>query len=278
MATLQRRILWTIFLGLCFSGVCLFWALQHRSGRDLSSATHELGITQIATIDSLLAGVYDGETTLAELRRYGDFGIGTFQALDGEMAVLDGVFYQIKADGKVYRPDLQTPTPFASVFPFPDDAHSVTIDTKMDYESLCKIIDTCVPNPNVPVAVWMQGRFTEVRTRSVPSQVKPYPPLTEVTKNQPEFELGTVEGDVVGFRLPPYVRGINVPGYHLHFLSRDRNQGGHLLRLNMESGWIRTAESHRFQVILPQNVADFSNVDLSRDRSEELEKVEKSDK
>lgn len=120
-----------------------------------------------------------------------------------------------------------------------------------------------------------RNQISEVRTRSVPAQEKPYKPLLEITKNQPEFDLGTVEGDVVGFRLPPYVNGINVPGYHLHFLSADRKQGGHLLNLKMENGSIKIAESHRFQVVLPERIAAFSEADLSKDRSEELEKVEK---
>lgn len=233
------------------------------------------GIVQVATIDSLLAGVYDGETSLEELGRYGDFGIGTFQSLDGEMVLLDGIFYQVKGDGRVYRPDPGTTVPFASVFPFPETAIAEELDTPSDFESICRTIDQWAPNRNVPIAVRIHGRFTKVRTRSVPAQEKPYKPLVEVTKNQPEFEFGPVEGDVVGFRLPPYVRGINVPGYHLHFLSRDRKQGGHLLRLEMEKGTLRIAPSHRFQVILPRQVADFSKVDLSEDRSEELEKVEK---
>ena len=233
------------------------------------------GITQIATIDSLLAGVYDGETTLEELRRYGDFGIGTFQSLDGEMVLLDGVFYQVKGDGHVYRPELRTTVPFAAVLPFPTETIKAEIDTPVDSMALYRRIDELAPNPNVPIAVRLKGRFAGVRTRSVPAQEKPYKPLVEVTKNQPEFELGTLEGDVVGFRLPPYVRGINVPGYHLHFLSRDRKQGGHLLRLNMESGTIEIGTTYRFQVILPEKISGFSEANLSKDRSEELEKVEK---
>lgn len=233
------------------------------------------GITQVATIDSLLAGVYDGEMTLAELRRHGDFGIGTFERLDGEMVLADGVFYQVCGDGKVYRPSLQTKTPFASVMAFPKNAETAPVDEPLDYEAICRKIDTLEPNMNVPVAVRLEGKFSGVRTRSVPAQEKPYRPLAEVTKTQPEFDLGDIAGTVIGFRLPAYVRGINVPGYHLHFLSDDKTRGGHLLQLQMESGTIRLAPAHRFQIVLPQNIADFSTADLAKDRSEELEKVEK---
>ncbi len=236
----------------------------------------EHAITQIATIDSLLAGVYDAETTLQELARYGNFGIGTFEQLDGEMAVLDGVFYQIKADGGVDRPDLGTRTPFASVVPFGLNATTkLAITTPLDDAALRRMIDEAIPNHNIPVAVRLHGRFSGVRTRSVPPQQKPYLPLVEVMKTQPEFELGTLAGDVVGFRLPEYLRGVNVPGYHLHFLSADRKSGGHLLRLTMDSGTIELDPVHRFRVILPETVAAFDETDFSKDRGEELEKVEK---
>lgn len=233
------------------------------------------GITQVATIDSLLAGVYDGEMTLEELGRYGNFGIGTFDRLDGEMVLLDGVFYQVKGTGQIVRPKLDTTTPFASVFAFPEDADRLNIDEPLDHEALCKRIDTMAPNMNVPVAVRLDGRFSNVKTRSVPAQEKPYKPLVEVTKNQPEFELGTLEGTVVGFRLPPYVRGVNVPGYHLHFLCTEQTRGGHLLQMRMDSGFIAIAPAHRLQIVLPQRINDFSQADLAKDRSEELEKVEK---
>lgn len=233
------------------------------------------GITQVATIDSLLAGVYDGEMTLAELGRHGDFGIGTFDRLDGEMVLADGVFYQVRGDGKVYRPSLQTKTPFASVMFFPKNTKAVPVGAPLDYEAICRKIDELAPNMNVPVAVRLEGKFSGVRTRSVPAQQKPYRPLAEVTATQPEFDLGNIAGMVVGFRLPAYVRGINVPGYHLHFLSDDFTRGGHILHLSMDTGTIRLAPAHRFQIVLPQNIADFSTADLAKDRSEELERVEK---
>jgi len=51
---------------------------------------------QTSTLQALMAGVYDGDLTFQALARHGDFGLGTFEALDGEMIALDGAFYQIK--------------------------------------------------------------------------------------------------------------------------------------------------------------------------------------
>ena len=72
-------------------------------------------MTQTSTIDALLAGVYDGEMSCRELLTHGDFGIGIFDHLDGEMVVLNGTVYQVKIDGRVYQPAKELKTPFASV-------------------------------------------------------------------------------------------------------------------------------------------------------------------
>ncbi len=62
------------------------------------------GITQVATIDSLLCGVYDGSLSVGEIKQYGNLGIGTLNGLDGEMIMLDGVVHQLRVDGKSYLP------------------------------------------------------------------------------------------------------------------------------------------------------------------------------
>ena len=54
---------------------------------------------QVALIQSLVQGYYDGIITVGELKQHGDTGIGTFEGLNGEMIVLDGTVYQAVADG-----------------------------------------------------------------------------------------------------------------------------------------------------------------------------------
>lgn len=231
-------------------------------------------VTQVSTIDALLVGVYEGAMPLSELREYGDFGIGTYEGLDGEMLLLDGTFYQVKADGKIYNPPDTDKTPFASVVRFKANS-KFELDSPLSFAELCARIDKTASNKNLFVAIHIKGRFAGMKTRSVPKQQKPYPPLVKVTAKQPEFELGAVDGEIVGFRLPSYVKGINVPGYHLHFISADRKSGGHILGFSMESGTVELDKISRFQMILPEKVADFGGADLSKDRSRELEKAEK---
>jgi len=232
-------------------------------------------VTQVATIDSLLAGVYDGSMSLGELKKHGNFGIGTFDRLDGELLLTDGVVYQIRADGKVYLPADSTTTPFSSVCFFQAERREI-VQKPLGFQELFSLIDRMAPNRNLFAAIRIRGDFSAVKTRSVPAQNKPYRPLSEVTKSQPEFELGTVSGTVVGYRLPQYVKGVNVPGYHLHFLSADGRRGGHILNLRLEKGVIEVDELDRFYMILPKQSEDFGKADLGRDRSKELKQVEGS--
>ncbi len=242
-------------------------------GAGVVERPQDLGLVQVATIDSLLAGVYDGVMSFGELKQKGNFGIGTVDRLDGEMLMLWGDVYQVRSDGRVYLPPDDVTTPFASVLFFRPTLR-MGVKGPLNYLTLSEFMDDLVPQKNIPVAVHIRGKFASMKTRSVPAQEPPYPPLVEVTRNQPEFELGKVEGDVVGFRLPDYLKGINVPGYHLHFLSADRTAGGHILAMELEEGEIQVELVHDFHLILPVDSVGFAEVDLSLDRSEELRQVE----
>ncbi len=229
---------------------------------------------QTSTIDALLASVYDGELSCRELLEHGNFGIGTFDALDGEMVLLDSKIYQIKADGHVYTPKLSTMTPFATVCEFSgEDPFQLGVAT--DYDELKRLLDKRIPNQNLFYAIKISGKFRQIKTRSVPRQKKPYPPLKEITKNQPEFEMKNVSGNIVGFRCPPYVTGINVPGYHLHFISSDKSSGGHILSFELLEGICEVDTLNRYFLTLPIATKEFSTTDLSLDRSEDLNNVER---
>jgi len=230
-------------------------------------------IFQVSTIDALLAGVFDGDVSGMNLLKEGNFGIGTFDDLDGEMIVLNDTIFQVKADGKVYQPDLEIETPFASVCNFKTDT-TVTISETMSLNTTEKRLDKILPNKNLFYAIRIKGDFSYMHTRSVPNQDKPYPPLKKVTKNQPEFRMDKISGTILGFWCPTYVKGINVPGYHLHFISNERNRGGHILDFEIVKGQVAIDIIDKFTLQLPSD-NEFGKTDLSQDRSRELEKVEK---
>ncbi len=228
---------------------------------------------QTSTIDALLAGVYDGDTTCGELLKHGNFGIGTFDHLDGEMVVLDGIIYQIKSDGNVYLPEKTLKTPFATVCKFNADS-TIPIKEGSSYDDIKALIDKQAPNQNLFYAIKITGNFSAIKTRSVPAQKKPYPPLKVVTSNQPEFPMQNISGTIVGFRCPAYVKGINVPGYHLHLISDDKTKGGHILSFNIKNAVCEIDVLNNYFLALPADAEAFANTDLSKDRSKDLHAVE----
>lgn len=205
---------------------------------------------QTSNMNAIFHGVYDGEMTYKELRRHGDFGIGTFNGLDGELFGLDGKFYQMKADGLSYPVDGSMKTPFAVVTFFEPDK-SILLDKASDYNDLQQYLDNVLPTKDIFYAIKIEGPFRYIKARSIPKQNKPYLPFDEVVKNQLTFEFHDVGGTIVGFRCPAYMEGINYPGYHLHFITKDRKAGGHLLECQMENVKVEIDYSSEFHMALP---------------------------
>jgi acetolactate decarboxylase len=228
---------------------------------------------QVSAINALLAGVYDGDVTFEELSEHGDFGLGTFQALDGEMIALDGRFYQIRNDGVAYPADDAMKTPFAVVTYFEAD-RSERLDKCENYAQLEQHLDALLTTENIFYAIKVDGVFDYVKARSVPKQDKPYPPLAEAINDQSVFEFNDVGGTIVGFRCPEYVDGTNVPGYHFHFVTEDRQAGGHLLECRLQNVTVQIDYTSRFYMVLPES-NDFYQTDLSQDNQGEPEEVEK---
>jgi acetolactate decarboxylase len=183
---------------------------------------------QASTIAALLEGAYEGDLSFAELAEHGDLGLGTLNGLDGEMIALDGRFYRADVDGNVAEIAAETKTPFAVVADFTPSLDT-EIDGPLEHDDLLARLDRLIPADAASCAIRIDGRFELVRARSVPRQSPPYRPLTEVVAEQHVFELADVSGTMLGFRFPAYAEGIEVSGYHLHFISGDRGHGGHVL-------------------------------------------------
>jgi acetolactate decarboxylase len=228
---------------------------------------------QTSTIDALLEGKFDGDVSFAELQERGDLGLGTLDALDGEMIAIEGSFYQVKADGRAYNIDKRQRTPFAVVTFFEPNL-SQTLVKPMNYEAFVAYLDRLVSGETSCYAVRVDGCFSYVKTRSVPRQRKPYPPLAEVVKHQPTFELHNVQGSLVGFRFPRYAQGLNVAGYHFHFITADRSAGGHVLKFQLARGELRIDHEADLQLELPSGV-DLPVPNLTSAKGEELDRIER---
>lgn len=225
------------------------------------AAGHGNEVYQTSTMGALLAGVYEGDVTIRELLRHGDFGLGTFNALDGEMLVLDGVCYQLRSDGSATVADPAELSPFAVVTWFHAD-HTIDVSAPSDAAALKAIVDKSVASTNLMVAIRVTGEFSEVHTRTVTAQHKPYRPFTEATKHQHEVRFSDVSGTLAGFRTPAYEQGISVAGYHMHFIDAERGSGGHALDYRISRGTVEICVRSELHLSL-QRTPQFLGAEVS---------------
>jgi acetolactate decarboxylase len=229
-------------------------------------------LSQFSTIDALMQGIYDGPATFAEVRKHGDFGIGTVNHLDGEMLGLDGVFYQITGDGKVHVIPDSMKTSFATVSFF-RGAHHARVPRLSSFLALQRWLNGHLGSQNFFWSIRIHGTFPTLKVRSISRQHPPYRPLAEVAKSERVYEHRSATGTLLGFRCPPFIKGINVPGYHFHFLSDDKTVGGHVLGCSVKEGEARWESHTTFQMCLPDD-PHFRRADLSAHDAEALRKVE----
>jgi len=224
-------------------------------------------IFQTSTLDAMLDGRYDGDVTFADRQARGDLGLGTLDALDGEMIGVDGHFYSAAVDGSLREVAPDERTPFAVVTSF-TPAVRFRVDGTLDHDELLARLDSAVDDPAVCYAVRVDGSFPRVLARSVPRQHRPYPPLAEAVKHEREFEFGNVSGTIVGFRFPDYAQGLNVPGYHLHFVTDDRTRGGHVLDCTVVDPEIQVDHTSHLHMELPPGVDRVAHHASAADRAE----------
>jgi acetolactate decarboxylase len=230
---------------------------------------------QVSTIDALVLGAYEGVQPAGEVEKHGNFGIGTFDALDGEMIALDGRYYQVTSDGSVREADPSMMVPFASVTFF-DNEGTVTVSGRRDFTSFTKGIDNGLPSKNLIYAVRVDATFPEMVVRAIPRQEKPYPPLAGAATRQVVTRLENTSGTMVGFYLPAFMKGVNMPGYHLHYISSDRKSGGHILDFTAPETPIVVIydQTPDFSMSAP-TTGDFVSMNFSGDVSADLQKVER---
>lgn len=231
-------------------------------------------IYQYSTINSLLLGNYDGELTMPMLLEKGDTGIGTFNTLDGEMVLIDGKVFRIDDRGKAKEVPKATRTPYAVAVFFKTDS-ILKLEGVTSLEELNRKVNEALVSDNIFYAIRIDGMFSTVRTRSVPAQKKPYPPLIDVVKKQSIFKFSKIKGTMIGIKCPAYIKGIGVPGFHWHFITEDRKAGGHVLDCSFENLPAKTGSYNNFFLQLPET-SDFLDADLEKDQDKNLKKVEKN--
>lgn len=253
------------FLLFCVSLICVSL---------ICTATAE-SIYQVALLQSLAQGYFDGSMTVGNLKTHGDTGIGTFDGLNGEMIVLDGVVYQAIGDGSVVVSADDETVPFSNVTFFEEDI-SLPLSRMADMASLQATLNEVVKEhgANLFYMVKIPGTFSFIKVRSEFKQEKPYRNLdVALAADQNEFDFENIRGTMVGLYCPDYMGDLNSVGWHFHFLTEDLAQGGHVLQVSVDEATALLDATSGFELFLPEEEV-FQNMELSKDMDEAIHKAE----
>lgn len=222
-------------------------------------------------VNALVQGILREDKSLKSILSHGNFGLGTFNDLDGEMVLLDGVFYQLRSDGSASIASLEMQSPYVCATFF-SPTQSFVISKPSTYAAIQSAIDKFVVSKNLIFAIKISGQFNFVKTRSVPKQDS-YRPLVDIAHDQTEFSFTDASGVMVGFWTPDFLHSVSVPGYHLHFLTDDHQHGGHLLDCEASEIAIEIQAIDQLSLDLPHSY-EYLTADLSKDIKEELNRAE----
>jgi acetolactate decarboxylase len=263
----------------------IYTALQARISADKETMDHILSVAlaqyldqplhtlfSVSTSAALVEGLYQGALRISHLLEHGDFGIGTFINLDGEMVVLDGTAYQIAAGSPVRIAPPDTLIPYAVVTRFKEQVSNkeAKFGSFREATALC---DVMRDSENLFYAFRIDGQFDKVSAR-VMRPVGRGTCLANASQGQEELAFQNVTGTIVGLWTPGYASSLSVPGYHFHFITDDRSRGGHILDCAARHVSIRASSIADFHVALPETV-EFLRADLSRDPNADLETAER---
>jgi len=237
----------------------------------LSVSVHTL--FQVSLSGALVAGVYDKEVSAKSILEHGDFGLGTFANLDGEMVILDGRVYQVQGTGRVSEACPDAGAPFAVVTRFSPqtDVETEPVASFKDLEGRC---DNYRNSGNIFYAVRLDGHFRRIHTRAV-NPPQPGTRLVDAAKAQSEFSFTDIDGTLIGLWSPGFSSAFSISGYHFHFLSKDRQHGGHLLDVEAGPLRLKIEALTDFHLALPESEA-FLRADLSKNTAEELAYAEQA--
>ena len=190
-------------------------------------------VFQKSTVDSLERGDFEGDITVSEIKKLGDLGLGTFNGIDGEMIIENGVVYDAGYDGSLSIAENSRKSPFVVVTRFEPD-YNLEISNKT-----CKEMEDSLKNRFGDLkhirALRITADFESIKYRSVKKQVKPYPVLAEVISGENVMTETPSSGTAVGFWFPEDLKHINVKGFHFHYINKNKSRGGHLLDCKIKS-------------------------------------------
>ena len=239
---------------LCLIGIALipfFGQAQQIKHQD--NNLYQYGITE-----AFLSGLFHGKLPVSEFKKNGNFGIAAPDMVDGEVILYNGKVYQTRSTGVTTEmPDTaKLPLAFACFFK-PDTAFTI-IHAISEADAFAQI-DAHLHHKNAIYAVRITGLISQLKTRTFyPVSSEPFPPIASLIANQKIFNISGVKGTLFGLRVPNYWTGINIAGYHLHFIGDNFKTGGHVVDFIPENVLVEIAEIKAVNIQVPQDSA-FSN-------------------
>lgn len=230
---------------------------------------------QVSLMQAFMHGEYNGVITVGDLKSHGDTGLGTFEGVNGEMIILDGVVYQAAADGSINVMEDNETIPFATITNFDEDAKIDNIAGK-DFDDLTGKLDKEISKygTNNMYVIKLKGDFSNITVRSIEKQEKPYKEFTDVAAvDQKVFNHTGQTGTIVAVYFPEYMNELNMHGWHLHFLSDDKTKGGHVLNFTDFKGSGQVDEIHEFNMIIPSDDT-FAKMNFTEDMTNKISSVE----
>ena len=232
-------------------------------------------LNQVSLLQGLTLWDYYGSKTIKELKWLGNIGLGTFDGLNGELIMLDWVVYRANDKLEIEVPSDDELIPFANVTFFDND-EQYELNNISNIDDLKAQLDSRVDKlgNNRFYMVAISGVFNTMHIRSERKQSEPYKTLVEVLRvDQTEKELSDVEGTVVALYTPEYMSDLNAAGWHLHFITKDRKTGGHVLGLDIDKATATWDYTNNFKLHLPDG--DFyKSLDFSVNQDDDIKEVE----
>lgn len=206
---------------------------------------------QVSTLTRFQNREYDGLVSIKEMLEYGDTGFGTFHELNGEMIVLNSIPYRALGDCSIAVADQSETTPFA-VLGFFSAKNKLLMEINGDIQSLMNDLTDLVSNTDKPAISRLTGVFPEIVLHGVWPEKKPYEDLDEIVRKQVVYTFKNIPGSLVGIFCPQSAIGMNVVGWHFHFISDDLKVGGHVNDLIAESLLVEFSVMEELQMIKSQ--------------------------
>lgn len=255
-----------------FSTTSFIAAPQINKADTLGNNLYTLGVGA-----GLIGGLYDGSYSYRLLKQHGNFGLGAPDKLDGELVIFEGKVYQTQYTGKTLQVDDKQLTPFAMVNFFHPEKR-IIINNGINKESLFHLLDSVLTNVNGLYSIHISGKYSYIKTRAFPPvKEHDHTPLAAMLHLQHFFEFNNASGDLIGYRLPAYMDNTNISGYHFHYLSAQKDAGGHIIDLNADNITIEIDQLDSYTVHVPSN-ADFEQFDFKKNRAEDIKSVERGQK